>query len=269
MTNRRRTSRWCVGKPIKVKLTGARTFVDCVLMDINFSGLQLALGRKLPQDSFRELTIDLCEKHGDGSTFRPLGSGKVEPSPGFLEVEVWVVWHKTVAQSLHIYGLYFSKIQEGDKEKIYRFVYEHSPQELSKTEGKLQRETPQPIGRLGVALSAQGEGEMASLEFTDRRIFARARADFAVRYWDLDSAKEADARMEDISAKGIRIRVDKELKISDALELWLLITDGAEPLYVRGKVAWQKELAPDLFRVGIRLEKADMMGLGRVLRAAA
>ncbi|MCX5698159.1 MAG: PilZ domain-containing protein [Candidatus Omnitrophica bacterium] len=189
MQNRRRSSRWCVGKPIKVKLTGALAFLDCVLIDINFSGLQITLGRKLPQDSFRGLTIVLCEKHGDGSTFRPLGSGKVEPSPGFLEVEVWVVWHKTVAHTLHLYGIYFSKI------------------------------------------------------------------------------RESEARVEDVSAKGIGMMVDKELKLNDDLELWLLFPDGIEPLYVRGRVAWQKELAQDLFRVGINLEKADMMGLGRVLRA--
>jgi len=243
-----------VGKRIKVKLTGAQVFLDCVLMDINFSGLQVALERKFPQDSFRGLTIVLCEKHGDGSTFRPLGSGKVEPSPGFLEVEVWVVWHKTVAHTLHLYGLYFSKIQESDKEKIYRFVYDNCPQELSKTETELK---------------SHGEGEraMASLDFTDRRIFARTKANFTARYLDLDSAKEANARVEDISAKGIGMVVDQELKLNDALELWLLFPDGIEPYYARGKVAWHKELAPDLYRVGVDLEKADMLGLGRVLRA--
>jgi hypothetical protein len=48
--------------------------------------------------------------------------------------------------------------------------------------------------------------------------------------------------------------------------MWLDIPDQHEPLYTRGEVAWSQTL-PDTGqqRLGIRLEKAELMGLARVL----
>ena len=48
--------------------------------------------------------------------------------------------------------------------------------------------------------------------------------------------------------------------------LFLDIPDDAEPLYSRGEVAWSDVGAADGYHMGITLEKADFMGLARILR---
>jgi len=82
----------------------------------------------------------------------------------------------------------------------------------------------------------------------------------------LKQNKEGEAQVQDISAKGIGLITKEELSPHTPLELWLEIPDKGEPLYSRGEVAWTKKLEPDKYRVGVNLEKADLMGLSRVLR---
>ncbi len=100
----------------------------------------------------------------------------------------------------------------------------------------------------------------------DRRVFDRFQARFPLRLLDLDTNKEIDAQAEDVSAKGVGFETDEELKLHAPLEMWLRIPDKGEPLYTRGKVAWSKRLEPNKFRVGVNLERADLMGISRLLR---
>lgn len=101
----------------------------------------------------------------------------------------------------------------------------------------------------------------------DRRIFARFKAAMPVKFLDTRGNSEGTAQAADISAKGIGLVVHAELKPATPLELWLEIPDKAEPLYARGEVVWSRKLEPAKYRVGVNLEKADLMGLSRVLRA--
>jgi hypothetical protein len=48
--------------------------------------------------------------------------------------------------------------------------------------------------------------------------------------------------------------------------MWLNIPDRGEPLYTRGRVVWSKMWEPNKYRLGINLEKADLMGMARILR---
>lgn len=100
----------------------------------------------------------------------------------------------------------------------------------------------------------------------DRRIFARFAAKFPLRFLDLYANSEGDAQTFDISAKGIGLVASKELRPHTALEVWLFIPDKGEPLYTRGEVVWSKRLEPDKYKVGVELERADFMGMSRVLR---
>jgi hypothetical protein len=70
----------------------------------------------------------------------------------------------------------------------------------------------------------------------------------------------------DISAKGIGLVANTELEAQVPLELWLEIPDKGDPFYARGKVIWSNMVTPDEYRVGVNLEKADLVGLSRVLR---
>ncbi|MDD5432463.1 MAG: PilZ domain-containing protein [Candidatus Omnitrophica bacterium] len=100
----------------------------------------------------------------------------------------------------------------------------------------------------------------------DNRIFERFAANFPLKYLDLDYNKEGSAKTLDISANGLGITTDECLPKHSNLELWLQIPDMGQPLYARAKVIWSDKSGTNACRAGIKLEKADFLGLARVLR---
>lgn len=233
MQERRGIPRWQIDRQTKLKLEGAEAFAKCQLKDISFRGLQIALGIKLPKDTFLKLSLVLAEEC-------------------ILNVEAWVVWQKSI-EVMNVYGLYFSRIRDADKEKIYQFLRRDFPGQLS------QRWWPEKI--------KEGGGAMKQEKFEDKRVFSRCPVDCPVRFLHPDLHQECLARAQDISAKGLGLISNIALTPHTTLELWLDIPDQAGPLYTRGEVVWSKPVGFSEYRLGINLEKADLMGLARVLRA--
>jgi hypothetical protein len=100
----------------------------------------------------------------------------------------------------------------------------------------------------------------------DRRVFARIDAKFPLRFLDRSSGREVEAETVDISANGLGLVAKESLTAKTPLEIWLDIPDQHEPLYTRGEIVWSKTLADTgQQRVGVRLERAELMGLARVL----
>jgi hypothetical protein len=126
--------------------------------------------------------------------------------------------------------------------------------------GTEKNETPEPIGRFGVRYCEGGEA------MEDRRIFDRFSASFPVKFLNPHSGKEGQAHARDISAKGVGLRLNERLTPATPLELWLEVPDKGEPLYTRGEIVWSRAVRPDEYQAGISLEKADLMGLSRVMR---
>lgn len=234
MTDKRQISRWEVNKPVKIQLEGAVVFAECFLKDINFKGLKIILNLSLALDSYIKFNLKLSDQCS-------------------LECEAWVAWHKVVdGKNIHgrnIYGLYFTKLKDVDKEKIYKFVYQNIPEEITK-EGQ-----DNSIKKEG------GEG------MEDRRIFQRFNIRFPVRLLDLNTGHEINAETSDISAKGLGVWSKDALNPNTPLEAWLKIPDKGEPLYTRGNVVWSKPEGNGEYRLGIDLESADLMGISRILRA--
>lgn len=100
----------------------------------------------------------------------------------------------------------------------------------------------------------------------DRRVFERINTRLPVRFLDPITGKEGTADTIDISANGLGMLTNQELPNMTPLEMWLGIPDKHEPLYTRGAVVWSE---PDSdsgdHRIGVRLERAELMGLARVL----
>jgi len=100
----------------------------------------------------------------------------------------------------------------------------------------------------------------------DRRVFERINIKLPVRFLDPDSGREGSADTTDISANGLGLVINESLPTATPLEMWLGIPDKHEPLYTRGEVVWSEPLSgTGEHRVGVRLEKAELMGLARVL----
>lgn len=100
----------------------------------------------------------------------------------------------------------------------------------------------------------------------DLRIFERFPKELDLRFLDIDSNREGQAKTADISAKGLGLVADEELIPRSSVELWLQMPDSAESFYTRGTVVWSKMIEPNRFKAGVSLERADLMGLSRVMR---
>ncbi len=108
---------------------------------------------------------------------------------------------------------------------------------------------------------------MKITESEDKRIFARFPVKLAMRFLDLFTNQEVQAQALDISAKGIGLVTAPELKPLTPLGLWLKVPDKGDPFYTRGEVIWSEMISPNQYRTGVNLERADLMGISRVLRA--
>lgn len=230
--DRRCFKRWQINWQTKILLEGEQNFTNCTINDISLKGLKISLRERLEKDRFLRVTVVLSDEY-------------------ILDVEIWVVWHKSF-DGLNVYGFYFSKIKDFDKEKIYQFVRQSFPKLIN-------RQWWQGIRKEGGEI-------MPEEKFEDRRIFERFTARFPLRFIDLKENKEGEASTENISAKGIGFLTTQPLQSRTSLEMWLQIPDKGEPLYTRGEVVWSKTIEPDKHRVGVNLEKANLMGLSRVLR---
>lgn len=271
MDERRRLARWQIERPVKIKLEGSPSYVDCIVSDLNQKGLKIILKRNLPLDKFLKLSIMLTESLQ-------------------INVEAWSAWHKKVKDG-YVHGLIFTKIRNQDREDIYRFVLRHCSDQVSKQwwssstpsqeetglEPVLEELESEPVTEENlkpeeVAVSAKKEGgekmEKVKENFEDRRTFARFPVSLSLKYLDLGSNREGQAQTCDISAKGIGMLSQEKLTPHTSLELWLQMPDKSEPFYTRGEVVWSESASNNEFRAGVNLEKADLMGVSRVLRTS-
>ncbi len=100
----------------------------------------------------------------------------------------------------------------------------------------------------------------------DRRIFERFGKEFSARFIGLDG-KEGIAQTFDVSAKGLGLSTGNELEPQAPLEIWLDVPGSTDPLYTRGQVVWSRLAGAMGWHSGIELERADLMGISRLLRA--
>ena len=228
MRERRKISRWQINKPAKIKLEGTEVFIDCLLKDINFKGMQIALGAMLKVDNYVKFTLVLSEGCA-------------------LECVAWVAWYKSI-DTRNIYALYFIKLTDTDKEKIYKFIHQNVPEVISRAWWK-------------DTLKEEGGDDME-----DHRIFQRFNIRFPVRLLNLNSGQEITAETSDISAKGMGLKLNQSIEARTPLEAWLKIPDRGGPFYTRGNVVWVKSEGVNNYSLGVELEKADLMGVSRILR---
>ncbi len=104
----------------------------------------------------------------------------------------------------------------------------------------------------------------------DRRVFERMQARFPLKFLEATASEESSGETFDISANGMGLTSRSSLPVSSRLEVWLQIPEQAEPFYTRAEVVWSLKNREDgLCRAGVRLEKAELMGLARALWAKA
>ena len=241
MQERRRFMRWQINRQAKFRLEQAVQEAFCQIKDINYKGAQIVINTKLPEDVAFRLNLKLSQECS-------------------FEAEVWVAWRKVISGVNH-YGLYFSKIKDADKNKIYDFVYTFFPNDLHKE--RLAGQYPAKVKEVTVDIK---NAEGATEKIDDQRIFERFPVRYPVRILNLDNGNESAGQTVDISAKGLGLTCDQELSLRTPLEIWLQVPHKGEPLYLRGEVAWSKAVGSVNYHFGVGLEKAELMGISRFLR---
>ncbi len=100
----------------------------------------------------------------------------------------------------------------------------------------------------------------------EKRDFARFSIDLRVQFLDAANNKKGEAQARDISAKGIGIYTNEALPPKTEIELWVQVPNREEPMYIKGRVVWTKEVENNKYRVGICLDRTDLIGVSHILR---
>ena len=230
MQEHRKYVRYQVNQQGRLNLEQASQEWLCQIKDISYKGAQIVLNAKLPEDTALRINLRLSQDYS-------------------IDAEVWIAWHK-VLNGVNHYGIYFDKIRDADKDKIFSFLNKYCYNEMR---GKWWPDE---------ARLAKGANDM-----NDHRIFERFPVNIPARYLNPDTGKEGLANTYDVSAKGLGLAASEELKLYTALEIWLEMKDNGGPLYTRGEVVWVKMVNANNYKLGVELEKADLMGISRVFKS--
>lgn len=229
---RRRFIRWQISQPAKVTVGGA-VAKDCLVKDISLKGLQVSLDERFESGKPLHLKVALDEEI-------------------FFDVDAWPVWEKN-GSNIHTYGVYFTRISDKDKDKIYQFVKNMHPEQIKKVWWE----------------ETLGEKKGTDAKMEDRRIFARFPLRLSLRVSNEETKKEATAETVDISARGIGLVSQCYLPVRSPVDISLEIPNEAEPYRTKGEVMWSSTVGPGIYRMGINLEQPDLMGVSRILRMAS
>lgn len=103
----------------------------------------------------------------------------------------------------------------------------------------------------------------------DRRVFARIEVKLPLKFVDPLSNKTAEGQAINVSASGIGFVTKEDIPEVVPIEIWLDIPDHHGALYARGTIVWRKtnKRQGQKQRLGVCLEKEELLGLARVLWA--
>ncbi|MBU3934122.1 MAG: PilZ domain-containing protein [Candidatus Omnitrophica bacterium] len=112
MEEKRRYRRWEIGKAAQCRFQ--EKALSCSLEDISLKGGKVVLqaaGAGLGESC--ELTITIADE--------------LEP----MNIACDIAWQRKGEKEIEL-GLYFTRIRDRDKERIFNYVFEHFPQQLIK-----------------------------------------------------------------------------------------------------------------------------------------
>ena len=107
---------------------------------------------------------------------------------------------------------------------------------------------------------------MQDTEFEEKRAIKRIPTQLSLRFLVAHSNKESLAQIQDMSANGMGLLTEEELPRYTPLELQLEIPDKGELLCIKAEVVWSCMIEANRYRIGIRLQKMDLVDLLDFLR---
>jgi len=107
---------------------------------------------------------------------------------------------------------------------------------------------------------------MVEIAEENKRMFERFSARFPAKFRHSRNDFGTDVFLRDASAEGVRLTTRERLFLNDHISLLIELPDGHEPMILNGEVIWSKSKAPDLWDVGLRFHKINLMGMRRMYR---
>lgn len=226
---RRKFIRWDLKHEVNLKI-GAGEPTSCQVHNISLKGVEVTLARELAQDRSNKLQLYFDDGHP-------------------VSAEGWVMWHRRV-DGLNVYGLYFTRISDTDKEKLYEFVVRHCRQQVY---DNMYRETLD---------DTWGQESMP-----DRRNFERFPVSLPLVYADPVTRKKGCAQTSDLSANGLGLVVNEPLEPAVPLDVEIRLVDQAQFVCLKAMVVWSMGAESEQYRAGLKLDRMQFMELGRLLRS--
>lgn len=111
------------------------------------------------------------------------------------------------------------------------------------------------------------EGQDMAKEGIERRVFERFKVNFPAKFSCPAVRLKGMGKVVDIGAGGSGMLVtDENLKPDMHLSVWIKITDDKDDLQASGVVVWSSQLDACLYKIGIKFDKVDFMGISRALK---
>jgi len=98
----------------------------------------------------------------------------------------------------------------------------------------------------------------------ERRIFERFSARFPVKFRHSRQNFGTNVFLRDASAEGARISTKEKLYLNDSVSIEVDLPDGKNPLVMNGEVIWVKPGATNLWDIGLRFHKIELMKIRRM-----
>ena len=111
MEERRMLPRWQINRSARLKFKGMDNSIDCQVKDINQKGMQVIVGEGLASENL-PLCLDI-----------ELDNGYV------LDAQAAIAWHADSGVD-NTYGLYFTRLRDADREKIYQLIRTYCPEQF-------------------------------------------------------------------------------------------------------------------------------------------
>ena len=110
------------------------------------------------------------------------------------------------------------------------------------------------------------ENMQETLEGEDKRIFERFFARFPVKFKHSLNDFGTEVFLRDASAEGIRVATKEKMFLHDSVSLLVKLPDGQDPLVLNSQVVWVKSKSPDLWEIGLKFHKINLMEMQRMFK---
>jgi len=110
MKDRRQLLRWHINKETNVRLEGQDRPFLCIVEDINIKGLKIYSRQQFAQQKDLSMYVDF------GQDFA-------------FDVKADIAWRRSLGAG-YVYGLYFTRIKDADKERLNRLIFNCCSQQI-------------------------------------------------------------------------------------------------------------------------------------------